>query len=73
MKKAFEWTEECELAFQQLKQYLGAPPLLNSPKKGEVLSLYLVVSWTAVSSALVRTENGAQLPVYYTNKSLHCA
>ena len=37
------------------------------------LSLYLVVSWTAVSSALVRTVNGAQLPVHYTSKSLHCA
>ena len=73
LKKAFEWTEGCELAFQQLKQYLGAHPLLSLPKKREVLSLYLVVSRTAVSSALMRTGDGAQLPVYYTSKALHCA
>ena len=56
LKKAFKWTEEYEIAFQQLKQYLGAPPLLNSPKKGEVLHLYLAVSQTLVSSALMRSE-----------------
>src|ERR1700733_3701420 len=73
LKKAFEWTEECELAFQQLKQYLGSPPLLSSPKKGEVLCLYLAVSRTAVSSALMRNEEGAQLPIYYTSRALHAA
>ncbi|KAM7469188.1 hypothetical protein LguiA_007371 [Lonicera macranthoides] len=73
LKKAFKWTEECELAFQQLKQYLGAPPLLSSPKKEEILSLYMVVSRTAISSALMRNEGGAQPPVYYTSRALHAA
>ena len=26
--KGFEWTEECALAFQQLKEYLSRPPIM---------------------------------------------
>ena len=26
--KGFEWTEECVLAFQQLKEYLSRPPIM---------------------------------------------
>ena len=29
--KRFEWTEECALAFQQLKEYLSHPPIMSSP------------------------------------------
>ena len=29
--KGFEWTEECALAFQQLKEYLSRPPIMSSP------------------------------------------
>ena len=29
--KGFEWTEECALAFQQLKEYLSHPPIMSSP------------------------------------------
>ena len=32
--KKFEWTEECEKAFQQLKHYLATPPLLAKPVEG---------------------------------------
>ncbi|KAL2250014.1 UNVERIFIED_CONTAM: Retrovirus-related Pol polyprotein from transposon opus [Sesamum indicum] len=56
--KNFEWTEECEQAFQDLKTYLRSPPLLANPKENEVLYVYLAVSESAVSSALVREEGG---------------
>ena len=36
--KAFEWTNESEMAFQQLKEYMGSPPLLTIPNMGEELS-----------------------------------
>ncbi|TVU66563.1 RNase H-like domain-containing protein, partial [Cobetia crustatorum] len=65
-----EWTPECEQAFQQLKQYLGSPPLLSKPEEGEPLFLYLAVSASAVSSALIREVGGRQLPVYYVSKAL---
>jgi hypothetical protein len=66
--KKMEWTPECEQAFQQLKQYLGSPPLLSKPEEGEPLFLYLAVSCSAVSSALIREVGGIQLPVYYVSK-----
>ncbi|KAL5552400.1 hypothetical protein UlMin_024423 [Ulmus minor] len=69
-RKDFSWTAECEQSFQELKTYLGRPPLLSKPQEGESLILYLAVSKGAVSSALIREEEGVQWPIYYTSKSL---
>jgi hypothetical protein len=71
LRKAFMWSEECEEAFGKLKEYLANPPLLSRPTEGEILYLYLVVSPSAVSSALVREDSGVQKPVYFTSKALH--
>ena len=62
LKKAFAWTEECETAFQELKHYLSNPPLLSPSKEGEDLFLYLAVSVTAVSAALIREEKQGATP-----------
>ena len=51
--KAFEWMDESEVAFQQLKEYLGSPPLLTVLIMGEELILYLFVSQTAVNVVLI--------------------
>ena len=42
--KGFEWTEECALAFQQLKKYLSRPPIMSSPEADEVLFAYIAVA-----------------------------
>ena len=73
LKKAFEWTDECQKAFQDLKMYLVAAPLLSSSVMGEELFLYLAVTPHAVSSALIREEGKVQKPVYYTSKALRGA
>ncbi|VVA40962.1 PREDICTED: Retrovirus-related Pol poly from transposon, partial [Prunus dulcis] len=57
-----KWDDECEVAFQNLKTYLTSPPLLSKPIPGEDLYIYLAVSDSAVSSALIREELGAQHP-----------
>ena len=49
---------------------MSSPPLLSTLKQGEVLYLYLAVSDHAVSSVLIREENGQQKPIYYTSKIL---
>ena len=59
--KKFEWSEECENAFQQLKRYLATPPVLAKPLEGEPLFLYIAVSATAVSGILIREERGGTL------------
>ena len=56
LKQAFAWTDECEEAFQDLKRYLSNPSLLSQSKEGENLYLYLAVSTTAVSAALICEE-----------------
>ena len=73
LKKAFEWTDECQRAFQDLKTYLTAAPLLSPSVLGEELYLYLAVNLYAVSSALVREEGRVQKPVYYTSRALRGA
>lgn len=42
MKKGvtFEWNEECEKAFQGLKEYLTKPPILMAPILGKQFILY---------------------------------
>ena len=35
LRKAFEWSEECDEAFKELKSYLGSPLLLSRPVQGE--------------------------------------
>ncbi|KAK4382528.1 hypothetical protein Sango_2863900 [Sesamum angolense] len=37
--KDFEWTEECQQAFEYLKAYLAKPPLLVTPMPGNTLYL----------------------------------
>ncbi|WCJ21232.1 Retrovirus-related Pol polyprotein from transposon 412 [Euphorbia peplus] len=37
--KDFEWTNECQASFEDLKKFLASPPLLSQPVKGE--NLYL--------------------------------
>ena len=73
MKQAFAWTNECEAAFQDLKRYLSNPPFLSPSKEEENLYLYLAVSTTAVSAALIREEAKKQLPVYYVSQAFQGA
>ena len=69
--KGFEWTEECALAFKQLKEYLSQPPIVSRPEIEEVLFAYIVVAPYTVSLVLIRVDGGIQRLVYYVSKSLH--
>ena len=59
LRRSFEWTDECQMAFDNLKTYLLSPPLLNPSKPGEELYLYLAISQAVVSAVLVREEDGS--------------
>ncbi|XP_022843425.1 uncharacterized protein LOC111366981 [Olea europaea var. sylvestris] len=68
--QSFEWNDECDLAFQQLKQTLAVPPVLAKPEPGDTLFLYLVISRNAVSGVLVKEKGKVQQPICYVSKVL---
>ncbi|XP_027174210.1 uncharacterized protein LOC113773797 [Coffea eugenioides] len=65
----FSWTEECQQAFEQLKDYLNHLPTLTSPRPGDKLFLYLSAAAEVVSAVLIR-EEGVQTSVYYVSRVL---
>ena len=73
LKKSFEWTTECQQAFEDLKAYLSSPPLLSPSKLGEELLLYLAISLVTVNAALIKEESKVQKLVYFTSQALRGA
>jgi hypothetical protein len=63
MKKSdnkFEWTEEADAAFAQLKKMLSTPRVLVAPKERDSLLLYIAATYQVVSTMLVveQSEEG---------------
>ena len=52
-KRPFEWTEEADKAFQDLKRYLTSPPVMVAPRPQEPLVLYLAATPYSASATLV--------------------
>ena len=69
--KEFKWSNECVVAFQQLKQYLSRPPIMSSPVVDEVLFANIAVALYAISFVLIQVDSGIQRPVYYVSKSIN--
>jgi len=65
------WNDECHKAFDGLKASLQNPPLLDRPRAGELLFVYLAVSETTISSVIVRAEGTEHRPLYCINRVLH--
>ncbi|XP_012835110.1 PREDICTED: uncharacterized protein LOC105955856 [Erythranthe guttata] len=71
--KNFKWTEECQKAFEELKQYLASPPLLTKPREGDELLLYLATTSEAISAVLVLEGERGHQPIYYVSRALRGA
>lgn len=67
LSRSFEWTNECQRAFKDLKGYLSSPPLFSPFNLEKEPFLYLAVSLAIVNAALVKEEDGLQRPVYFTS------
>jgi hypothetical protein len=67
---AFQWTEDAEKAFQELKIFLTTLPTLTAPIKGEELYVYLSASEGAVNDVLLVEREEKQVPIYYISKVL---
>ncbi|XP_059649894.1 uncharacterized protein LOC132295604 [Cornus florida] len=57
-------------ALSRLKGYMDEPPILFAPKPGEVLIMYLAISNTSTSAALIRNDGKRQYPIFYTSKTM---
>ena len=73
LRKSFEWTDECQKAFEDLKKYLSSPPLLSPSRPGEELYLYIAVLQAAINAALVREEEESQRPLYFISRAFQGA
>jgi hypothetical protein len=75
-KEKFEWSEEANTTFVELKQFLTSP-VLTAPKEGETLLIYITATNRVVSTAIVieREEVGhvykVQRPVYFISEVLN--
>jgi dsDNA-binding SOS-regulon protein len=66
----FEWTEEADTAFAQLKNMLSTPPVLAAPNEKEPLLLYIAVTHQVVSDAgRITTQLGTPRGRYDENSS----
>ncbi|XP_009610901.2 uncharacterized protein [Nicotiana tomentosiformis] len=54
---ATKWTEECQKAFDRIKEYLSNPPVLVPPEPGKPLLLYLSILDNAFGCMLIHHDD----------------
>lgn len=69
-KSKILWGESQSKVFHDLKEFLLTLPVLDFPRVGETLFLYLAIFDVASTLVLFREENGVQRPIFYISKSL---
>ena len=69
-----DWTDECQAAFDKIKQYLLNPLILVSPMLGYPLILYLAVQETSMGCMLGQSTKPDQKEraIYYLSKMFTC-
>ena len=66
------WNDECQKAFELIKEYLLHPPILVPPQHGKPFFLYLSIIRDAVGSMLAQEDNDKnETVVYYLSKRFH--
>ncbi|GKD96544.1 reverse transcriptase domain-containing protein, partial [Tanacetum coccineum] len=69
-KSDFQWTQEAEVAFRQMKKLIAELPMLTAPKEREELIMYLAAAKEAISAVLMTEREGKQMPVYFVSRAL---
>ncbi|XP_028085335.1 uncharacterized protein LOC114286368 [Camellia sinensis] len=73
MKKGvpFEWNQQCQNAFNSIKEYLLKPPVLMSPIKGKPLLLYTTALDGSLGALLAQhNEHEKENALYYLSRTL---
>ena len=58
----FDWNEECENAFQELKQKLTTAPVLTAPISGELFTIYCDASTVGLGCVLLQQGKVVLMP-----------
>ena len=69
-EKRFQWTTECQQAFEKLKDRLMCAPILGFPNKRDVFTLCTDASLTGIGAVLSQNQNNAEKVIAYASKSL---
>ncbi|RVW61644.1 Retrovirus-related Pol polyprotein from transposon 17.6 [Vitis vinifera] len=65
------WNDDCQIAFEKIKEYLLSPPVLVPPMPGRPLLLYLSVSDMALGCMLAQLDDsGKERAIYYLSKRM---
>lgn len=65
----FEWTDECEKAFNTLKECLKSPPILSYPSFDHDFLVTVDASIRHCGGVLSQTHTGHDLPISFISKS----
>ena len=72
MKKdqVVKWNDECQTAFDKIKEYLQEPPVLMPPVEGRPLIMYLTVLENSIGCVLWQHDESGQKEhvIYYLSK-----
>lgn len=69
----FQWTAECQHAFDTLKQSLISAPILSFPDFTLPFELYVDASLDGLGMTLGQMQNGKEVVIAYAGRSLNSA
>ena len=70
----FDWSPECQQAFEALRDELASPPILAYPRRGRPYVLTCDASTVGVAGVLAQADDQGNLrPVAFTSKKLNSA
>lgn len=67
-----QWDDQCQQAFEKVKQYLANSPILAPPHCKKSLTLYLTITETAVGAMLAQEKGDtrAEDAIYFVSRKL---
>ncbi|KAM2893649.1 hypothetical protein FF1_008976 [Malus domestica] len=68
----FEWTDEHQVAFTQIKVHLTTPPVLVPPRRGKPLKLYISAAEESIGCVLAQDNDaGREQAIFYLSQNLN--
>jgi hypothetical protein len=66
----FHWGAEQQRVFEEIKEYLGRPPVLVPPQRDRPFYIYLSVGDTSIASVVVQVYDSKEKVVFYLSRRM---